>query len=44
MNTATASAAQDAPRVHLGGVNIPVDYKMPSDLTWVRNQAAEGDL
>ncbi len=44
MNTATASAAQDAPRAHLNGVNIPVDYKMPNDLTRVRNQAAKGDL
>ncbi|KAK0438234.1 hypothetical protein EV421DRAFT_1825381 [Armillaria borealis] len=41
MNTATASAAQDAPRAHLNGVNIPVDYKMPSDLTRIRNQAAK---
>ncbi|KAK0234392.1 hypothetical protein EDD85DRAFT_843646 [Armillaria nabsnona] len=41
MDSATASAAQDAPRAHLNGIDIPVDYKIPSDLTRVRNQAAK---
>ncbi|PBK66635.1 hypothetical protein ARMSODRAFT_960149 [Armillaria solidipes] len=40
MDPATASAAQDAPRAYLDGVNIPVDYKMP-DLAQVRAQAAK---
>ncbi|SJL17599.1 uncharacterized protein ARMOST_21153 [Armillaria ostoyae] len=40
MDSATASAAQDAPRAYLDGVNLPVDYKMP-DPALVRNQAAK---
>ncbi|KAK0502040.1 hypothetical protein EDD18DRAFT_1139018 [Armillaria luteobubalina] len=41
MNSATASAVHDAPRAHVNGLNIPVDYKMPSDLAQVRDQAAK---
>ncbi len=44
MDSATTSAAQDAPRAYLNGFSLPVDYKMPSDLARVRDQAAKGDL